>query len=222
MVFKGKGARSLLALGVLSFSSVAWAQFGGQICTPVPSATTPVPAPGSGSISIEPLSKFSYPAQVCISTAFTGTAIKFDYAASLGTRFNNASFPSNCAGVAFGLNGGPVYSYTAGTGNFALNLANPSAAVTGTMQAISYSLTENLTLSAGGASFTINTDLLQFKSFVTINADQSTDVKICTPRGGVSARVNGDPMSIPTSIWQCLAAPTPSQPNVRIVYEEGC
>lgn len=216
-------SRALVAGGVFTLSGVAFAQFSsGQICTPTPSATLAVPAPGSGSISTEPLSRFNYPAQVCVTTAFTGSAISFDYAAALATRFNNASFPSNCAGVAFGLNGGPIYSYTAGSGSFAFSLTNPTAAITGTLQATSHSITENLTLSAGGSSFVINTDLMSFKSYVTINADQSTDVKICTPRGGVPARVNGNPFNIPTNIWQCLAQPTPTQANVRVVYEEGC
>ena len=217
------GSRALVVLGVFTLSGAAMAlPSGGQVCTPTPSATVPVPAPGSGSISSEPLSRFNYKAQNCVTMGFTGSAISFDYAAALATRFNNASFPSNCAGVSFGLNGGPIYSYTAGKGSFAFNLANPTAAVTGTLQATSYSITENLTLSAGGASFDINTDLMAFKSFVTINADQSTDVKICTPRGGVPARVNGNPLNIPTSIWQCLAQPTQTQSNVRVVYEEGC
>jgi hypothetical protein len=195
---------------------------GSQICTPTPSATLAIPAPGSGSISIEPLSRFNYPAQVCVTTGFSGTAITFDYAASLATRFTNASFPSACVGVAYGLSGGPIYSFTQGSGSFALNLANPTAAVTGTLQATSYSVTENLTVSVAGNSYVINTDVLAFKSFVTINADQSTDVKICTPRGGVLARVNGNPLNLPTSVWACLQQPTSSQSNVRVVYEEGC
>ena len=222
MDLKRLGTHALLALGVWGLSGTALAQAsGGQVCTPIPNATVPVPAPGSGTITSEALSRFAYPAQVCVTIGFTGTAISFDYAAALATRFNNASFPSSCAGVSFGLNGGPIYSYTAGKGNFVLNLANPTA-VTGTLQATSYSITENLTLSAGGGSFVINTDVMAFKSSVTINADQSTDVKICTPRGGVPARVNGNPLSIPTNIWQCLAQPTQTQSNVRVVYEEGC
>ena len=223
MEVKKMGSRALVALGFYAMSSAALAlTSGAQVCIPTPNATVAVPAPGSGSISSEALSKFNYPAQICITTAFTGTAISFDYAAALATRFNNASFPSSCAGVSFGLNGGPIYSYTTGKGNFAFNLANPTAAVTGTLQATSYSITENLTLSAAGSSFVINTDLMAFKSFVTINADQSTDVKICTPRGGVPARINGNPLNIPTNIWQCLSQPTSTQTNARIVYEEGC
>lgn len=212
---------AVATLAALALPGTALA-LGGQLCTPTPSATLPIPAPGSGSISIEPLSRFNYPAQVCVTTAFTGSALSFDYAAALATRFNNASFPSQCAGVAYGLNGGPIYSYTVGSGSFAINLANPTAAVTGTLQATSHSLTENLTISVGETSFVVNTDALSYKSYVTINADQSTDVKICTPRGGVPARINGNPMNIPTSIWQCLSQPTPSQATVRIVYEEGC
>jgi hypothetical protein len=215
--------RALVSGALVSATGVALAlPLGGQVCTATPNATVTVPAPGSGSITSEALSRFNYPAQVCVTMGFAGTSISFDYAAALAVRFNNTSFPSACAGVPFGLNGGPIYSYTSGKGNFGFNPTNPTAAVTGTLQATSYSITENLTLSAGGSSFVINTGLMSFKSLVTINADQSTDVKICTPRGGVPAQVNGNPLNIPTPIWQCLAQPTQTQPNVRVVYEEGC
>ena len=212
---------SLVLAAVLFLPGLALAQFEGKTCVPTPSSTTAVPAPGSGTVSIAPLSKFGLPATVCATVGFSGTSISFDYTATLATTFQNAKFPS-CSGVSFGLNGGPTYSAVSGKGNFAFNLANPTAAVTGTMEATALSMTENLTLTAAGQSFVINTGLLSYKSFVTVNADQSVDIKVCTPRGGVPATVNGANMSIPTSIWQCVAQPTAAQPNVRVTYQEGC
>ena len=216
---------TLIALGLaisVGAPTTAWAQYSGQACVPTPSITTPVPAPGTGSVSIEPLTKFNYPAQICTTVGFTGSSISFDYAASAASRFNATTYPSGCAGVTYGLNGGPVYSYIAGKGNFAFNLANPTAAVTGTLQATIVTLIENLTLSFGGASYTINTDALQYKAFVTINADQSSDTKICTPRGGIPVRVNGAPVTVSTPVWSCLSQPGLTQPKARVTYEEGC
>ena len=129
--------------------------------------------------------------------------------------------PSTCAGVEYVLNGGPTYTAVTGKGTFALNFANPSA-VTGTLDATSFSMTENLTLTASGASFVINTGLLAFKSNVTINADQSIDIRVCTPRGGIPSTVNGANFTLPNNIWQCLAEPTTTQKNVRVTYVEGC
>ncbi|OYU44052.1 MAG: hypothetical protein CFE44_15030 [Burkholderiales bacterium PBB4] len=213
---------SLVTFAAMCLPGVALAQFEGKTCVPTPSATAAVPAPGSGSISIQPLSKFGLPAQVCATVGFSGTSISYDYTATLATTYQNASFPSACAGIAFGLNGGPTYSAISGKGNFAFNLANPTAAITGTLEATALSITENLTLSAGGQSFVINTGLLSYKSFVTINADKSVDIKVCTPKGGVPATVNGTNKSIPTNVWQCVAQPTAAQPNVRVTYQEGC
>ena len=210
------------AVAALFLPGLAFAQFEGKTCVPTPSATANVPAPGSGSISIEPLSKFGLPAQICATVGFSGTSISYDYTATLATTFKNTKFPSACAGVEYGLNGGPTYSAVTGKGNFAFNLNNPTAAITGTLEATALSLTENLTLTAGGQSFVINTGLLSFKSFVTINADQSVDIKVCTPRGGVPATINGAGLNIPTNIWQCVAQPTAAQPNVRVTYQEGC
>ena len=212
---------SLFAGAAMCLPGMALAQFEGKTCVPTPSATATVPAPGSGTVSIQPLSKFGLPAQVCATVGFGGSGISFDYTATLATTYQNANFPSSCAGIAFGLNGGPTYSASSGKGNFALNLANPTA-ITGTLEATALSITENLTLTAGGQSFVINTGLLSYKSFVTINADQSVDIKVCTPRGGVPATVNGANLSIPTNIWQCVAQPTAAQPNVRVTYQEGC
>lgn len=201
------------------------AQFAGLSCTPVPTATTAVPAPGSGSITVEPLTKFGLPAQTCATVGFTGSAVSFDYTATLATRYDNAKFPSSCAGIEYVLNGGPTYTAVTGKGNFALNFANPSAAVTGTLNATSFTLTENLTLTAAGSSFVINTGLLSFNSTVTINADQSVDIRVCTPKGGVPATVNGVNFTVPNNIFQCIAEPPGAQTpqnNVRVSYVEGC
>lgn len=212
---------SLSLAAALLLPSAAMAQFEGKTCVPTPSSTTAIPAPGSGTVSIAPLSKFGLPATVCATVSVSGTSISFDYTATLATSFQNAKFPS-CSGVEFGLNGGPTYSAVTGKGNFAFNFANPTAAITGTFEGTALSMTENLTLTAAGQSFVINTGLLSHKSFVTINADKSVDVKVCTPRGGVPATVNGASLNIPTSIWQCVAQPTAAQPNVRVTYQEGC
>lgn len=210
------------ALAALLLPGFAMAQFEGKTCVPTPSATAAIPAPGSGSISIEPLSKFNLPAQICATVGFSGTSLSYDYTATLATTFKDAKFPSACAGVEYGLNGGPTYSAVTGKGNFVLNFASPTAPITGTLEATALSLTENLTLTAGGQIFVINTGLLSFKSFITINADQSVDIKVCTPKGGVPATINGAGLNIPTSIWQCVAQPTAAQPNVRVTYQEGC
>ena len=212
-------------LAALIVPVVAMAQFEGKTCTPVPAATTNIPAPGSGTMSVGPLTKFGLPANVCSTLGgYSASGISFDYTTTLATTYNNAKFPSSCAGVEYGLSGGPIYTAVTGKGNFAFNAANPTAAVTGTIKGTSFSLTENLTLSAGGASFLINTGLLAFNTDVTINADQSIDIKICTPRGGVPVTVNGSNFSVPSSIWQCLAAPpgASSQSTVRVTYVEGC
>jgi len=203
------------------FPAAAMAQFEGKSCTTIPTATTDIPAPGSGTMTVEPLTKFGLPAQTCATVGMTATGMSFDYTATLATRYSNAKFPPSCAGVEYGLSGGPIYSAVTGNGTFAFDMANPSS-VTGTMTATSFSQTENLTLSASGASFVINTGLLMFKSNVTINADQSVDIRICTPRGGVPATVNGSNFTIPNGIWQCLSEPASAQKNVRVTYEEGC
>ena len=210
-----------IVVGASFLPTAAMAQFDGKTCTPVPTATTAVPAPGSGSITVEPLTKFGLPALTCATAAFTGNGLSFDYTATLATRYNDAKFPSTCAGVEYVLNGGPTYTAVTGQGTFALNFANPTA-ITGTLNATAFSMTENLTLTVAGSSFVINTPLLSFKSNVTINADQSVDVRICTPAGGIPATVNGSSFALPTSIWQCLAEPTPAQANVRVTYVEGC
>lgn len=211
-----------IVLGAVILPTAALAQFEGKTCTPVPTATTAIPAPGSGSITVEPLTKFGLPAQVCATPgSFSATGISFDYTATLATRYTNAKFPSSCAGIEYGLNGGPTYTAVTGKGSFTLNPANPSA-ITGTMDATFFSMTENLALSAAGAQFVINTGLLGFKSTIKINADQSVDVQVCTPRGGIPATVNGANFTVPNNIWQCLAEPTPAQKNVRVTYVEGC
>ena len=213
-----------VVLVALTLPVAAMAQFDGKTCTTIPTTTTNIPAPGSGSMTVGPLTKFNLPANVCATVGFTGTAISYDYTTTLATTYNNAKFPSSCAGIEYGLSGGPVYSAVTGKGNFAFNLANPTAAVTGTIKATSLSMTENLTLSAGGSNFVINTGLLSFNTDVTINADQSIDIKVCTPRGGVPSTVNGSNFTIPNSVWKCLAAPPAgsAQANVRITYVEGC
>ncbi len=211
---------AVACMAILSMPAMAIVG-GGQMCVPTPSATVDVPAPGSGSISIEPLSRFNAPAQICTQVGLTASGIDFDYSASLATRFNSARFPSVCAGVSYGLNGGPVYAYTAGKGAFALNLSNPTA-ITGSFQASSYSFVENLTLSVGDTSYRLDTDVQEFRATVTLNADQSVDVKICTPRGGVPVKVNGQSTQVPASIWQCLVAPAPAAGTARVTYQEGC
>lgn len=199
----------------------AYAQFDGKTCVDIPTSTTAVPAPGSGTFTVEGLTKFGLPAKTCATVGFTGSGISYDYTATLATRYTNATFPSSCAGVTYSLNGGPIYTAVTGQGSFAINLANPTS-VTGTVVATSFSQTENLTLTAGGSSFVINTGLLALKTTVTINANQSVDVKVCTPRGGIPATVNGSNFTVPTNIWQCLAQPTTTQANVHVTYEEGC
>jgi hypothetical protein len=210
--------------GALVLPIAAMAQFDGKTCTAVPAATTTIPSPGSGSMTVGPLTKFGLPAQVCATVGFTGAAISYDYTTTLATTYSNAKFPSSCAGVEYGLSGGPVYSAVTGKGNFAFNLANPTAPMTGTIKATSFSMTENLTLSAGGANFVISTGLLSFNTDVTINADQSIDIKVCTPKGGIPTTVNGANVNVPSNIWQCLAVPpaASTQSNVRITYVEGC
>ena len=212
----------LPALLLLPMTSYAASFFDGKTCTDIASTTTNVPAPGSGSFTVEGLDKYRLPAKSCSTVAFTGSAISFDYTATVATRYNNASFPSSCAGVEYTLNGGPSYAATMGTGTFAFNMSNPTAAVTGTMVATSYSQTDNLTVTVNGTGYLINTELLQFKTYVTINADQSIDMKICTPAGGVPATLNGSSYKFPPSIWQCLSQPVTNQANVRVTFEEGC
>jgi hypothetical protein len=63
----------------------------------------------------------------------------------------------------------------------------------------------------------INTGLLALNTTVTINADQSVDIKICTPKGGIPATVNGSSFTVPTSVWTCLAQPHPD-PKQRARY----
>ena len=209
-------------LSVLILPAAAMAQFEGKTCSVIPTTTTAVPAPGSGSFTVEPLTKFGLPALTCVTPgAITAGGISFDYTTTLATRYNSARFPS-CAGIEYGLNGGPTYTAVTGKGNFAFDLANPSATVTGTLNAIAFSQTDNLTLTAGGGSFVINTGLIAMNTTVTINADQSIDIKICTPKGGVPATVNGSNFTVPNSIWQCLAEPANTQKNVRVTYVEGC
>lgn len=212
--------QGLVCLAVLPVAAMA--QFEGKTCLPIPASTMTIPAPGSGTVSVGDLTKFGLPAQLCSTTSFTGSNIVFDYTTTLATQYANARFPSSCAGIEYMLNGGPVYSAVTGNGNFAFNMSNPTAAITGTMQAVAFSLTENLTLTAAGNSFVINTGLLSFNTSVTINADQSIDIRICTPPGGIPANVNGASFNIPSSVWQCLAAPTEIQPNVRVTYVDGC
>lgn len=211
-----------VVLGALILPTASMAQFEGKTCTPVPTATTAIPAPGSGTMTVEPLTRFGLPAQVCATPgSFSATGMSFDYTATLATRYTNAKFPASCAGIEYVLDGGPTYTAVTGNGTFAFNLANPTA-VTGTMNATAFSMTENLTLTAAGSSFVINTELLAFKSNVTVNADQSIDIRVCTPSGGVPATVNGANFTLPNNIWQCLAEPTRTQKNVRVTYVEGC
>lgn len=208
-------------LAALLLPVASYAQFAGKQCTDIPTSTQNVPSPGSGTFTVEGLTKYGLPAKACGTVSFTGSTINYDYTTTLATRYNNATFPSTCAGITYGLNGGPVYTAVTGQGTFAFSPSNPSS-ITGTLKATSYTQTENLTLSAGGSNYVVNTGLLQMTTYVTINSDQSVDVKMCTPAGGIPSTVNGTNFTIPTSVWKCLAAPTPVQSNVRVTFEEGC
>jgi hypothetical protein len=214
---------SRLFLAAMLLPAASYAQFEGKTCTDIPASTNAVPSPGTGTFTVEGLTKFGLPAKSCATIgAFSGSTIDFDFTTTLATRYNNATFPSTCAGITYGLNGGPTYTAVTGKGKFAFDLTKPTAGVTGTLTATAFSQTDNLTLSAGGSNFVINTGLLALNTTVTINADQSVDIKICTPKGGIPATVNGSSFTVPTSVWTCLAQPTPIQNNVRVTYVEGC
>lgn len=212
-----------LVLAAMLLPAASFAQFEGKTCTDIPATTTAVPSPGTGTFTVEGLTKYGLPAKSCATIgAFSGSTVDFDFTTTLATRYNNATFPSTCAGVTYGLNGGPTYTAVTGKGKFAFDLTKPTAGVTGTLTATAFTQTDNLTLSAGGSNFVVNTGLLSLNTTVTINADQSVDIKICTPKGGIPATVNGSSFTVPTSIWSCLAQPTPIQDKVRVTYVEGC
>lgn len=212
-----------VVLGAVILPVAAMAQFEGKKCTPIPSMTTAIPAPGSGTMTVGPLTKYGLEAVACRTRIYptgkkTKGTVSYDYTTTLATSFDHATFPSSCAGVPYTLHGGPTYSAMTGSGS----LAYSGLSTTGTVNATAFMQTDNLTLTAAGQSFVINTELIAYKTSVTFNADQSFDIRVCTPAGGVPAMVNGSSFTIPNNIWQCLAEPMGAQPNVRIVYVEGC
>ena len=208
-----------VVLGAMILPVAAMAQFEGKTCTPIPSTTTAIPAPGSGTVTVGPLTKYGLAAMACGTVGnFSQAGVSYEYTTTLATSFNNATFPSSCAGVPYTLHGGPTYSAMTGSGSLAFS----GSSFTGTVNAIAFTQTDNLTLTAAGSSFVINTGLIAYQTSVTLNADQSIDIRVCTPAGGVPATVNGSSFTIPNNIWQCLAAPTEPQPNVRVTFVEGC
>jgi len=207
----------VLCLAALPVTAMAQAV---DQCAPI-TGTMQVQAPGSGTVTVSDLTKYGLPAQVCTKMNITPTDVDFQYTVTEATTYQNATFPSSCAGIPYTLNGGPAYAAVQGSGKF--SFASLTSGVTGTMDASALSITENLTLTAACNSFVINTGLLQFKTYITLNADESVDIRVCTPKGGVPATVNGSAFTIPNNIWQCLAAPpVESQEKVRITYDENC
>ena len=170
-------------------------------------------------MTVGPLTKYGLEAKACGTVSnFSEAGVSYEYITTLATSFYNASFPSSCAGVPYTLHGGPTYSAMTGSGSLAFS----GSSFTGTMNVTAFTQTDNLTLTAAGSSFVINTGLIAYKASVTFKGDQSVDVRICTPAGGVPATVNGSSFTIPNNIWQCLAAPAEPQPNVRVTFVEGC
>jgi hypothetical protein len=145
---------SRLFLAAMLLPAASYAQFEGKTCTDIPASTNAVPSPGTGTFTVEGLTKFGLPAKSCATIgAFSGSTIDFDFTTTLATRYNNATFPSTCAGITYGLNGGPTYTAVTGKGKFAFDLTKPTAGVTGTLSATAFSQTDNLTLTAGWIQF---------------------------------------------------------------------
>ena len=115
----GTALAAALAFG---FLGSAHAQFGGNTCVSLVTANQAMPAPATGTMSITNLDKYGVPAQACTNMTLNGTtSMNFEMTVATALRYNNVTMPA-CQGLAFGLNGGPVYSYTRANGSFALTV----------------------------------------------------------------------------------------------------
>ena len=208
----GTALAAALAFG---FLGSAHAQFGGNTCVSLVTANQAMPAPATGTMSITNLDKYGVPAQACTNMTLNGTtSMNFEMTIATALRYNNVTMPA-CQGLAFGLNGGPVYSYTRANGSFAL-----TGSMTGTFNMDALSQIDNLTVSLGGQNYTVNAGVSQFKARVVMNADGTQDVTMCMPAGGVPASINGSTMGVPAAIWQCVSPQ--SDPKVRVRYVDVC
>lgn len=212
-------ASSLLSLGLLlGASTPAVAQIpglGAPICADI-KGTTDVGAPGSGTITISDLDKYGVPAKSCTTLNLSSSMTNFSFSSesASATTFNNVTYPS-CAGLPlpYTLSGGPVYSYSVANGN----LSVAGEAMTGTVSVSGLSQTDNLRISLGGSTYTMNTGVESYNATTTFNADGSSDTRICVPQGGMRATLDGSAVNVPAELWQCLAAPSPD-PKFRVHY----
>lgn len=209
-------ARVGMAVLALTVTTGAMAQFGGlgPQCASLVS-TTQLPAPATGSFEIRNLDKYGVPAQACTTIgSFSMSGMSYSMTTAAATVFNNATLPS-CQGMVFTVNGGPIYSYSSGSGSVQL----AGSGVTGTINNTALTQTDNLQVSLNGQTLVVNTGVLEFRSTTTLNADGSSDTVICTPSSGVAATLNGNPFNVPPEIWQCLAQPSGAAGNNRVRYQ---
>jgi len=208
-------ARVGVAMVALAAATGAWAQFGGlgPQCASLVS-TTQLPAPATGSFEIRNLDKYGVPAQACTTIgSFSMSGMSYSMTTAAATVFNNATLPS-CQGMVFTVNGGPIYSYSSGSGTVQMS----GTGVTGTINNTALTQTDNLQVSLNGQTLVVNTGVLEFRSTTTLNADGSSDTVICTPSAGVAATLNGNPFNVPPAVWQCLAQPNGTSTN-RVRYQ---
>ncbi len=188
----------------------------GNTCTPS-TGTVAMPAPGSGSFTYGALAAYgNIPSQTCVnvSVAPTFTSVNMAITSTEAITYNNISFPA--CGTTVSMNGGPVYSAFTGTGSFALG-----ASLSGSFEATGYTRMDNVTLTVGGQSFNVSSPLQQFRTRVTVNANGTQDVVICTG-AGVATSVNGITQTLPASVWQCLQPGVSGGSNsstTRVRYE---
>lgn len=211
--------RLALAATLLAATAAATAQAIpglGRTCTPS-AGTFNIPAPGSGSFTVGPLAAYgNLPSQTCVdfSVAPTFTTLTMSIQSTDATTYNNATY--SACGTTIRMNGGPVYSASVGQGSFALGTSAP----TGSFEATGYTRVDNLTVTVGGQAFNISAPLQQFRTRVTLNADGTQDVLVCTG-AGVNTSINGAAQALPANIWQCLQPGAGGAvPNtVRVRYE---
>jgi hypothetical protein len=210
---------SLLSIGLLlGATTPASAQvpgLGAPMCVDI-KGTSNVGAPGTGSITISNLDKYGVPATACTTLNLSADMTSFSFSSenAAATTFNNVTYPS-CAGlpVPYTLSGGPVYSYSVANGN----LSVAGEAMTGTVTVSGLSQTDNLRISLGGSTYTINSEIESYNATTTFNADGSSDTRICVPPGGMRATLDGAAVHVPAELWQCLATPA-TDPKFRVHY----
>jgi len=196
-------------------------------CVPIPLTTVNMPAPQTGSMTISALTGYgNYPAQACINmdllanpmAIVNGGTIPYTLQTSLAVKYNNVTTP-NCAGLNMTLNGGPVQTYIDSAGSVSYSPATQT--VSGTMNTTYYVDVNTLNVSANGQNYTVDTPLQKYTATTTFSGNKSsTHVCLKAAGGGIGATVNGQPFTIPPSIWSCLDSR--NDPNTVVVFDQNC